>query len=387
MVARCRCCVCAPSAPCFKRHTHSCSCWDLAGVVSLPAQLWTPAYLKVGAELFLQASWCCRGEGCSFTAASSRGRVVVPALPEFTAVKWRLPCRSNDGGNSADPPCVVRDMPHLHDALESDMPPPTSYVVTVCPTGGGACLTAICPTIDCSVPGMTPGVDYTTSAVATVQNSKHVGDVQLGGMLMNPTSPSFSIVPALAALAVALVLAAIAAAMLTWQWHRRGPSLMQRRSSSSLSRHMLREISGDGDLYKEGLPLVQKPELPTSGAQMRPLDGIAMFTSRGHRDEQLNKMYDLNLIHSKIPLQALLHHPVSEEIHTALTCWSASVATPMDTCFARQDAAVDLAVPRPLDSLNGPPCNDEPGNNSLAVRQWALASGRLLPPEAIEVNL
>ena len=44
--------------------------------------------------------------------------------------------------------------------------PATAYTVTLCPAGGGACVTATCPTTTCLVPGLAPGTKYNAKAVA-----------------------------------------------------------------------------------------------------------------------------------------------------------------------------------------------------------------------------
>ena len=191
---------------------------------------------------------------------------MVPALT--IVITWRLLCRSYDDGQSADPPCVARDMPHLNDLLKSDMPPTASYIVTVCPTTAGACITAICPTVDCSVPGMTPGVDYTTSAVATVQNGKHVGDIRLDGMLRNSASP-FSSMSGLASLVAAVLLSAAAAAVLVGWRH----SLIHGLPLSISNRSPVRlESSADGDCAQEhGIMLLPQLPLSSGGLQRRAL--------------------------------------------------------------------------------------------------------------------
>ena len=49
--------------------------------------------------------------------------------------------------------------------------PVSQYQVTLCPTSGGTCVKATCPTINCLVPGLTPDTQYTATAVA-IQNGK-----------------------------------------------------------------------------------------------------------------------------------------------------------------------------------------------------------------------
>ena len=42
------------------------------------------------------------------------------------------------------------------------------YNITLCPVGGGTCVNATCPTINCPVPGLAPETTYTVTANAII---------------------------------------------------------------------------------------------------------------------------------------------------------------------------------------------------------------------------
>ena len=75
----------------------------------------------------------------------------------------------------------------------------SGYVVTLCPSGSGACITATCPTTNCLVGGLFPGTQYTTTAVAMV-----------GGKPSAPSAPMTVTTPVAVAPAVTCAVPATA---------------------------------------------------------------------------------------------------------------------------------------------------------------------------------